>query len=251
MFGDQPVVGVGAGNFPTAVLERTRRRPRADLRLEERTPHSIVFEVATETGILGLAAFGSLLVVAFGSLRQDHPKPTFRFAARRPRGCSPDRTGGLSDGRAFPELEPHQGLLGTPRPSVRWLTDRTFDGRCPLAVIGAGTRVKDSRNLSRIAVSGAAWSLSGLVVGRLVTLASTIVLVRLLSPDDFGLMALGLLLVGYSEALNDLGLDEAVVIYGGRGTQIADVAYTMSVAIGVGFAVAGFLSAPLLADAFG
>jgi PST family polysaccharide transporter len=111
--------------------------------------------------------------------------------------------------------------------------------------------MNDPRNLSRIAATGAAWSLGALVFSRLVTLASTVVLARLLSPDDFGLMALGLLVIGYSDALNDFGLDEAVVVYGGRGTRVADVAYTMSIAIGLGFTIAGFLSAPLLAEVLG
>jgi O-antigen ligase len=69
MFEDHPVAGVGAGNFPARYLEYAAET-RADLRPEERSAHSIPLAVATETGILGLAAFGAVLFVAFGSLRR-------------------------------------------------------------------------------------------------------------------------------------------------------------------------------------
>ena len=106
-------------------------------------------------------------------------------------------------------------------------------------------------SLGWASASGGAWNLGGLVVGRATSLLSTAVLARILVPDDFGLMTLGLLVIGYAEAINDFGLGEAVVVDAGRRPRAADVAFVLSVGVGLAFAIAVFVSAPLLADALG
>ena len=60
MFSDHPVVGVGAGNYTAHYLDYA-----ADIGLlrsgEQLAPHSLLTEVASETGVLGLIAFGSIV----------------------------------------------------------------------------------------------------------------------------------------------------------------------------------------------
>lgn len=72
MFLDKPVLGVGAGNY-TRHYEDYASRTGAEFRLyddavERHYPHNLYLEFAAETGLLGLAALGLLLAMAFGTL---------------------------------------------------------------------------------------------------------------------------------------------------------------------------------------
>jgi hypothetical protein len=93
MFLDHPLVGVGAGNYSTH-FARYADRVGSDARLYEEPgevnyPHSLYLEVAAETGAVGLAAFGTVLVAAFASL----------VAARRRLLAAGDpRTAALAEG---------------------------------------------------------------------------------------------------------------------------------------------------------
>jgi len=66
-------------------------------------------------------------------------------------------------------------------------------------------------NVPAIALRGALWSYGGFLLAKLATFGSTVVLARLLAPEDFGVMSLGLALMTYVDALNDFGIGQAVV----------------------------------------
>jgi O-antigen ligase len=63
MFRDHPILGVGYGNFEIH-YPRYAQTLGLDARREERQAHSLYLEVAAETGLIGLGAFGMLLVAA-------------------------------------------------------------------------------------------------------------------------------------------------------------------------------------------
>jgi putative inorganic carbon (HCO3(-)) transporter len=67
VFADHPLTGVGYGNFEEYYLDYSPALG-LDLRRENRAAHSLYLEIAAETGILGLAAFGFLLFSAFRGL---------------------------------------------------------------------------------------------------------------------------------------------------------------------------------------
>jgi lipopolysaccharide exporter len=96
------------------------------------------------------------------------------------------------------------------------------------------------------------WAYGSYVGGRLLVLGSTAVLARLLTPDDFGLVALALTFMALLEAVGDLGLSQALVVQ--KGEDIDERASTVFVA---GVAIGAFLSAvialisPLAEDYFG
>jgi O-antigen ligase len=69
MFGDHPMAGVGYGNFEIH-YPRYAQELALDGRREERQSHSLYLEVAAETGLLGLLAFGMLLSAALASVQQ-------------------------------------------------------------------------------------------------------------------------------------------------------------------------------------
>ncbi|MDF2916473.1 MAG: putative polysaccharide biosynthesis protein [Microbacterium sp.] len=116
------------------------------------------------------------------------------------------------------------------------------------------TRADDifgGRSLGRAATRGAATVLAGQLVRLLVQLASTAVLSRLLSPDDFGLFAVVLSVVALGELLRDFGLTTAA----SRATNLtrgsATTLLIINSALGLALMVAAFFSAPLIAAVFG
>ena len=67
MFRDHPVFGVGIGNYNARYQEYSRTLG-LDERREERSPHSMYLEIASESGLVGLIWFGLLQWVTFGGL---------------------------------------------------------------------------------------------------------------------------------------------------------------------------------------
>lgn len=63
MFSEHPLIGVGARNYPEYYQEYAR--PLGIERRTDRSAHSLYVEIAAETGLLGLAAFGGLMASLF------------------------------------------------------------------------------------------------------------------------------------------------------------------------------------------
>lgn len=64
MFADHPIMGVGIKNYPAYYLQYSRQLG-LDSRTTQREPHNLFLEIAAETGIMGLLAFGSILFFIF------------------------------------------------------------------------------------------------------------------------------------------------------------------------------------------
>lgn len=67
MFVDRPLTGVGLANYPANYIEYSSEMG-IELRREPRDPHNLVLEIAAETGVVGLSAFGMVLMAAWGTL---------------------------------------------------------------------------------------------------------------------------------------------------------------------------------------
>jgi PST family polysaccharide transporter len=85
--------------------------------------------------------------------------------------------------------------------------------------------------------------------GKLIVLATTIVLARLLSPQEYGLVALALVLMAYAETIADAGVAQALV-YLPRTAIMSRSALLISVLLGLALASAAVLAAPLIAGLF-
>jgi PST family polysaccharide transporter len=103
--------------------------------------------------------------------------------------------------------------------------------------------------LSRLAVRGVLWQAISFGLGRVLTLVATVVLARLLTPAEFGLVGLALVFVTFAEYLTDLGVAQALV-YFERDERLQDAALTLCAAAGAVLAGAGLLAAPWIADFF-
>lgn len=60
-------------------------------------------------------------------------------------------------------------------------------------------------------LSGAVWMVAMRWLIRLLGLLNTFILVRLLTPTDFGTVAMAMIVVAFMQALNDMGLDMALI----------------------------------------
>ena len=85
----------------------------------------------------------------------------------------------------------------------------------------------------------------------LLQLASVVVLARLLSPHDYGLVAMVVALVGVGEILRDFGLSSAAVQAATLSAAQRTTLFWVNAGIGAVLGLAVFLTAPLIAALYG
>lgn len=107
----------------------------------------------------------------------------------------------------------------------------------------------DGGGLARVGFRGAIWQGIALVSGKGIVLLTTIVLARLLSPEQYGLVAAALVLMAYMETVADAGVAQALV-YLPASAVTARSALLVSVVIGAVLAVLAILAAPWIGELF-
>ncbi|MDA8050897.1 MAG: lipopolysaccharide biosynthesis protein [Rhodospirillales bacterium] len=119
---------------------------------------------------------------------------------------------------------------------------------------GLATLAQPGSLLERMA-HGAAWVVGWRMARRLVGLVSTLILVRLLVPADFGLVALGYGFVGALDALSAAGVEQAIIRDDKPDRALYDTGFTVNLLRALGMAavlaagagtIAGFLGDPRL-----
>jgi lipopolysaccharide exporter len=109
--------------------------------------------------------------------------------------------------------------------------------------------VADPAPLSRLAVGGVLWQGLSFLLGKGVTLVATVVLARLLTPHEFGVVGLALVFVVFAEYVSDLGVAQALIYYP-PDRRDRDAALLLTLLSGVALCVAGVLAAPAIAGFF-
>lgn len=94
------------------------------------------------------------------------------------------------------------------------------------------------------------WSLGGYALSRAVGLLTTVVLARLLSPEDFGVLALAMLALAVANVFSDGGLTSVLIVRQDFGRRAQGTVLTMLLASGAVFSALLFALAPLAADLF-
>jgi lipopolysaccharide exporter len=103
------------------------------------------------------------------------------------------------------------------------------------------------RDLSRKAVVGFVWAAASYAGGRLLVFAATLVLARLLVPEEFGLVAFALAVIHYLEYLTDLGLGAALVYRSdAEDPKVSSTAFWIGIAGGVVLFCVSWVIAPVL-----
>ena len=108
-----------------------------------------------------------------------------------------------------------------------------------------------ARNLRVRAARGAAWHMAGRFADQAIRLGVQLVLVRLLAPEDFGLLGMAMVVMAFAVVLRDSGLPAAVI----QRKEIDDVqlssAFWLNAGIGLLLSVALAAGAPLAAAFYG
>ncbi len=107
-----------------------------------------------------------------------------------------------------------------------------------------------SGDLAHKTVKGIAWSALSFIASKGVTFLSTLILARLLAPDDFGLMALGLMAVAYLDTFGGFGVGNVIIYRQDDLERNSNVAFSLSLLINSSLAVIGFIASPWVAAFF-
>lgn len=110
----------------------------------------------------------------------------------------------------------------------------------------ARTRADIDRSLLR----GIAWTGAAKWTTQIITWGATVTLARLLSPNDFGIMALGTLYLGFVSLFNEMGIGTAVVAFRDLDRARLRQLHTLSVAMGFAGLAVGCIAAIPLGIAF-
>jgi PST family polysaccharide transporter len=98
---------------------------------------------------------------------------------------------------------------------------------------------------------GMAWAYGAYVGGRVLVLVSTAILARLLTPRDFGVVALALVFTVFLEAIKDLGLGQALIVASPEEeAERAQTVFAWSVLLGVALTLSAVAISPLVASFF-
>jgi lipopolysaccharide exporter len=102
----------------------------------------------------------------------------------------------------------------------------------------------------RLAGNALIWKSIQLVGSKVIFLVRLVVLARLLSPDDFGLMAIAVTAIGFMLSLTDFGMIPALVQGTDENEERYDIAWTIGFTRSLLVSLIVFALAPLIAAMF-
>jgi PST family polysaccharide transporter len=110
---------------------------------------------------------------------------------------------------------------------------------------------KGTQDLSRRSLRSGAVSMSAQGVNLVLQIVSTIVLARLLLPEDFGLVAMVVAVTGFASVFVDLGTRDAVSQRGSLTEGEASALFWITLGVGLAFTCATILGSSLIARFYG
>ena len=105
-------------------------------------------------------------------------------------------------------------------------------------------------SLGRRIRRGGVWVFSGRIIRRVLGLLRTIILARLLSPNDFGLFGIALLTMSILDTFSQTGFRQALIQKKGDTRSYLDTAWTIGIIRAIAIAAIIFCAAPLVAAFF-
>lgn len=94
------------------------------------------------------------------------------------------------------------------------------------------------------------WTATARFLGQLISWAFTIIVIRILSPADYGLMAMAIVLMTFLYLINSIGLDSALIQKKDVTEQMRRQAFGFVILLNLAFLLGLFLGAPLIAVFF-
>jgi lipopolysaccharide exporter len=112
-------------------------------------------------------------------------------------------------------------------------------------------KTPSAQNIERAVTKGALWMICARLGDRSLGVVSTVILVRLLAPADFGLVAMGMSVIAICELLGQVGLDVALIQNPNTTRRHYDTAWTFSVILAIIIALILLLVAAPAAKFYG
>jgi lipopolysaccharide exporter len=108
--------------------------------------------------------------------------------------------------------------------------------------------VSEQHGVGTRTLRGMVWAYGSYFSGRALTLVATAIVARLVSPSDFGLVALALAFMAFLDMLQGLGVPEALVIEDEEEVEeTAETVFVIAVAVGLVLMIATAALGPLAA----
>ncbi|MDO8725079.1 MAG: lipopolysaccharide biosynthesis protein [Candidatus Methanoperedens sp.] len=105
-------------------------------------------------------------------------------------------------------------------------------------------------SLARKTTKGLFWVALSTVLIKLINFIITVILARLLDPEHFGLVSIGLVVVNFFEIFRDLGIGAALIYKKDDVDKAANTAFFLFPVAAAGFYVISYFIAPMAADFF-
>jgi PST family polysaccharide transporter len=90
------------------------------------------------------------------------------------------------------------------------------------------------------------WSFLSTILPQIIQLVVTIVLARLLFPEDFGLMGMAMVVIAFLDLFKDAGLGQALIQYRDGSEEVANSAFWIQLVVGIFCMAVIWLIAPLV-----
>jgi len=119
-----------------------------------------------------------------------------------------------------------------------------------LEVIKREIQQETKESLSKKVVTGGLWVFALRMINRGLGFARTIILARLLAPEDFGLLGISMLAISTLETFSQTGFQAALIQKKENVEPYLDTAWTVSIIRGAILFLTLFLAAPLIAKFF-
>ncbi len=104
-----------------------------------------------------------------------------------------------------------------------------------------------SEGIGKRAVRGTFWSFLSYTSGRLITFVTTLILARLLVPEEFGVLAYCTIVIAYLDLINNFGVGHALIARRDKLEEAQNAAFFVSVSSSVVLYAGAWVAAPSLA----
>jgi PST family polysaccharide transporter len=108
----------------------------------------------------------------------------------------------------------------------------------------------NNQQIAQKSVHGIAWNYVSFGLGKILVLVTTAILARLLTPEEFGIVAFATITIEYLSILKDLGLGAALIHRRENVAEAANTVFTLNLLLGIFLTVTAFIIAPFVAVFF-
>ena len=106
------------------------------------------------------------------------------------------------------------------------------------------------KSLKQTAVKGFSWMFVGTVGQNLLQFATLIILARLITPSEFGVVTIAMLIIGFLKIFSELGVGPAIVQKKELFNEHIKTANTLALVLGILLSICLYFSASIIASFF-